>query len=254
MPAAPAPHTARLSWPELHPLRKEIATQLAAVLNDPEQLAALKLTGAAAREFSHNAALFSAPAAPAHEVYTGVLYQALDFARLSDLGRRNARTALAITSALWGLVRLEDQIPAYRLTAGMKLPGIGGITPAWRTALTPVLDPIAAQQIIIDCRSGPYVSMWKPRGADRENWLPVRVFNESRGKRSVVSHNAKYTRGTLARQLLERAKNPILRQDEVTEIAATLPHTKVEITPNLKAGTSQPLRTLDLIVTAPIGD
>src|SRR5690625_5439138 len=132
--------------------------ELDAVLNSQAQSSHLALSGASAREFPLIWQLTSAPAGPAGEVYTGVLFQALGLPGLSDLGRRRARSAIAIASALWGLVGVTDRIPAYRLSAGMKLPGLGGLNALWRPALARALDPIAAQQLIIDCRSGPYES------------------------------------------------------------------------------------------------
>lgn len=236
-----------LSWPELRPEREKIMAELDAVLNSQTQLTQLALTGAAAREFPLNHQLASAPAGPAGEVYTGVLFQALDLPGLSDLGRRRARSAIAIASALWGLVGVTDRIPAYRLSAGMKLPGLGGLNALWRPALARVLDPIAAQQLIIDCRSGPYAAAWKPRGDARKNWVPVRVFRESDGKRSVVSHFAKHTRGLLAHHLLNNAPQIPHTPAQLVAIAADLPGVSAELNPGTGRGTS-PGQTLDLIL------
>lgn len=65
--------------------------------------------------------LRKAPAAPAAEVYTGVLYQRLE---LPDLPAKAQRQVL-ITSALWGMVRPGDRIPYYRLPPKERLDGIG---------------------------------------------------------------------------------------------------------------------------------
>ena len=55
---------------------------------------------------------------------------------------------------------------------------------------------------MVDCRSATYLAAWHPpRSAD---WVQVRVLRELDGKRSVVSHNAKHTRGVLTRHLLTR--------------------------------------------------
>jgi cytoplasmic iron level regulating protein YaaA (DUF328/UPF0246 family) len=53
--------------------------------------------------------LREAPAAPAAEVYTGVLFGRL---QLPKLGKR-ARGRILIASALWGFVRPGDPIPYY---------------------------------------------------------------------------------------------------------------------------------------------
>lgn len=237
-----------MSRPELNPTRLNIVAQLGGVLNSPPKLAAMKLSGAAKREFPLNANLTKSPAGPAHEVYTGVLFQALDYAGLSDLGRRRAPEHVAIASALWGVVSPLDRIPAYRLSAGMKLPDLGAVNALWRAPLKEVLDPIAGENLIIDARSGPYVSMWKPTGQARENWFPVRVFVEKDGERSVVSHHAKHTRGLLARNLLNGAALPETAA-ELAVAAAGMPGIDVEITSAEKPGKSAPLHTLDLIIT-----
>jgi uncharacterized protein len=62
--------------------------------------------------------LREAPAAPAAEVYTGVLYQRLELPKLSAKVRRQ----VLIASFLWGVVRPEDRIPLYRFSR----------RPAWR--------------------------------------------------------------------------------------------------------------------------
>ena len=89
-------------------------------------LKALGLSAGQAGELDRNAALESAPTAPAAEVYTGVLYERL---RLPELGAA-ARGRVLIASALWGVVTPEDRIPAYRLSISARLPRIaraGGV-------------------------------------------------------------------------------------------------------------------------------
>ena len=56
--------------------------------------------------------LRKAPAAPAAEVYTGVLFKRLELPKLSAKARRR----VLIASALWGVVRPDDRIPYYKLS------------------------------------------------------------------------------------------------------------------------------------------
>jgi len=158
--------------------------------------------------------LLKAPAAPAAEVYTGVLYQRLDLASLTAAARRRAAKRLLIASALWGFVRLEDRIPYYKLPPSTKLDGIG---PAawWREALVAAM-PDEAGETIVDMRSGAYVAAWKPKQA---TLLAVRAFREERGKRVAVSHMAKAVRGDVARALLLAKREP-KTPDEVAAVAA----------------------------------
>jgi uncharacterized protein len=168
--------------------------------------------------------LLKAPAAPAAEVYTGVLYQRLDLAGLTAAARRRAAKRMLIASALWGFVRLEDRIPYYRLPPSTKLDGFGPLAAWWREALAAaMLD--SAGETIVDMRSGAYVTAWKPQQA---TLLAVRAFREEKGKRVVVSHMAKAVRGDVARELLLAKREP-KTPDEVAAVVADAGF-KVELT------------------------
>ena len=69
------------------------------------------------------------------------------------------------------------------------------------TVLPAALDAHADGHLLVDCRSSSYAAAWSP-AADRT--VVVNVFQERNGKRTVVSHFAKHTRGELARHLLTR--------------------------------------------------
>ena len=145
--------------------------------------------------------LREAPAAPAAEVYTGVLFKRLELPKLSAKARRQ----VLIASALWGVVRPDDRIPYYKLPPKEKLDGIGPLAKFWRSALAEAL-PDDEGGLIVDMRSGAYSAMWKPK---RAMLLPVRAFTESDGERKAVSHMAKAVRGDVARALLQAKKDPV---------------------------------------------
>jgi cytoplasmic iron level regulating protein YaaA (DUF328/UPF0246 family) len=79
--------------------------------------------------------LRQASAAPAAEVYTGVLYQRLGLAELPAAARRRAAKRVLIASALWGFTRPGDRIPHYKLPPSAKLDGVGPLAAWWRAAL-----------------------------------------------------------------------------------------------------------------------
>lgn len=165
------------------------------------------------------------PAAPAAEIYTGVLYQRLGLTGLTAAARRRAAKRVLIASALWGFVRPQDRIPNYRLPPSTKFKGIGALTAYWRPALATAM-PDEAGETIVDMRSGAYVTAWKPNHA---TLLSVRAFREEKGGRKAVSHMAKAVRGDVARALLlsrAEAKGP----DQVASIAADAGFV-VELTP-----------------------
>jgi cytoplasmic iron level regulating protein YaaA (DUF328/UPF0246 family) len=88
---------------------------------------------------------------------------------------------------------------------GVDLPGVGPLAAAWRDPLAAELDPRAlAGDLVVDCRSAAYLAAWRPPRAVHEQWVQVRVLREVDGRRSVVSHHAKHTRGVLTRHLLTR--------------------------------------------------
>lgn len=155
-------------------------------------------------ELDRNATLRTAPAAPAAEVYSGVLFNHLDLASLAGDDRVRAGERLLIASALWGVVRLEDRIPAYRLGMGARLPRLGGLAAWWRPALTAALP---ADGLVVDCRSSAYAAAWRPAAG---TVVEVRALVEAVGRRTVVSHMAKATRGDVARVLV---RAPVIPTD-----------------------------------------
>jgi cytoplasmic iron level regulating protein YaaA (DUF328/UPF0246 family) len=147
-----------------------------------------------------------APAAPAAEVYTGVLYQRLGLPDLSD-------ERVLIASALWGVVRPADRIPHYKLPITARVPRVASLGALWRAPLAKVLPDEPG--LVLDLRSGGYASLWKPR---RATLLGVRGFTEAPdGSRKVISHTVKAVRGDVARAVLLAPSEPAT-PEEVLEI------------------------------------
>lgn len=159
---------------------------------------ALGISAGQAGDVAIDAALRKAPAAPAAEVYSGVLYERLDLPGLPAAARRRASRQVLIASALWGFVRPEDCIPYYRFPAKARLAGIGPPAAWWREDLAAAM-PDQPGELVVDMRSAAYAAAWKPK---RATSLAVRAFSEAGGKRKAVSHMAKAVRGEVARALL----------------------------------------------------
>jgi uncharacterized protein len=183
--------------------RGAVLEALASVSARDDATTVLGVGASLAAEVARNVDLKSAPAAPAARVYTGVLYAA---AGLADLADDAARDVL-VFSGLWGVVSPADLVPAYRLSMGADLPGVGRLATAWRPHLSAALDARAAGDVVVDCRSATYLAAWKPAttGDAAADWVTVRVVREADGRRTVVSHNAKHTRGVLTGHLLRRS-------------------------------------------------
>lgn len=198
-----------LSAPELTEARARVLDSLVELCSgDPEQArTTLGLSPGLAAEVPRNAGLRTAPTAPVGTIYTGVLYDALGLATLSTSGRRRATNRILVTSSLFGMVRLGDRIPAYRLSGDVSLPGVGTVASAWRAPIDELLAPAAERQLVVDLRSGTYAAFWRPAAGQRGRVVTVRVIHDDGTKRSIVSHFNKATKGRIVRALLEDGRD-----------------------------------------------
>ena len=209
-----------LSFPELNPVREQIAADLVA-LDDP--FTVLGISDKLAAEVEANQQLLTSPTAPAILRYTGVLYDALSAGTLPN----EALQRLAIGSALFGVVRAGDLITHYRLSGDTKLPTrSSSTTPTlksrWGGLITEVLS--SADDLVVDLRSGTYQQLGRLKTA-----ITVRVESvQPDGTRKVVSHFNKHYKGELARVLALSEQDPT-SIDEVAAIARAAGMT-VEIT------------------------
>jgi cytoplasmic iron level regulating protein YaaA (DUF328/UPF0246 family) len=214
-PAAGGPvDLAALAFPALTPVRERLLDKLEHLGSVAPARArkALGLSAGQVDEVARDAALRTAPAAPAGEVYTGVLFERL---RLPELPPA-ARERVLIASALWGVTRPDDRIPAYRLSMGATLPRIPSLAGLWRPALARALPD--APGLVLDLRSGPYAAAWRPRHA---TVVGVRGFTERPdGSRAVISHMAKRVRGDVARIVLGSDAGPASRDDVLDLVRA----------------------------------
>jgi hypothetical protein len=194
-----------LGTPELTPLRTELVADLVGLAEDPDACRrALSISGGQDAEIARNAALRTSPTMPALHRYTGVLYDALDIDSLHGAAAARARARLAVGSALFGLLRADDRIPAYRLSATSKLPGRPGLAARWRPMLEPVLADLADRELVVDLRSGAYVGLGRLADAVRVDV----VTEHPDGRRSVVTHFNKAHKGRLARALVTADSEP----------------------------------------------
>ncbi|MGK5531384.1 peroxide stress protein YaaA [Streptomyces sp. URMC 129] len=208
---------ATLSLPGLAPARERVLEELIALCSGDADATAkarevLGLSEGLAGEVARNAALRTAPARPAGQLYTGVLYDALGLAALSPAARRRARESLLIFSGLWGAVRVTDRIPAYRCSGAVRLPGLGPLAGFWKGPLGEALPEAAGAGPVLDLRSSAYAAMWRPTGDLARRTVTVRVLQarlvDGVEKRSVVSHFNKATKGRVVRALLEAGPLP----------------------------------------------
>lgn len=262
-------------WQEEHltQTRRQLIddVQNTALLADAAQI--FKLGPKNAHEISQNLEVYDAPALAAWQLYDGVLYEAAKFAQIFSYGacaqdgqgqgqgnqpqgsgqgqggqsqadqsqglQRQLEELTLVFSALFGPVRLTDLITPHRLSGSVKLPGQGSVASIWSKALKELLTQQLSGHVVVDLRSSEYGAMYRPtRGSDCLLLnIGVAKVNPATGKRSVVSHWAKHTRGLLAGALLEAVAGAQLSGsegdvDEILQVAAALEGVReVEITP-----------------------
>jgi len=197
-----------LSWPELKKPRATILDALLKICSTSPNRAATAL-GVTANQMpliAQNTRLRSAPAAPAITVYSGVLYDTMNFSALPAAARKRGEARIAIASALWGLLRPSDCIPAYRFSADSRVPGLPPLAKLWSE---PVGEVIAnSSGVIVDLRSGGYEKLAPVPAACAHRAVTLRVLQDRAGTLSVVSHHNKATKGRITAGLLSLAREP----------------------------------------------
>jgi cytoplasmic iron level regulating protein YaaA (DUF328/UPF0246 family) len=126
---------------------------------------------------------------PAITVYTGVLYQGLGWATLTKAAQNRAQKSIAIISAKYGSLKCLDPIEPYKEKIDAAL---------MRAPITKALDAIETE-LVIDCRSSTYQSVWTPPA---DKCVEIKVFSKVDGVKKVITHMSKKTRGEVTRMLL----------------------------------------------------
>lgn len=199
-----------LSLPDLAPARERVLDALVTLCEGDPAAAArvLEVPKSQLDLVDLNARARTSPTARADQVYSGVVYDALSPATLSSAARRRATGRLMVASSLFGLVGPADRIPAYRLSGDAVLPGLGGVAAHWRDTLGPAAEATVGDGLLVDLRSSMYAAFWRPPATLAKRVATVRVLHEVNGKRQVVSHFNKATKGRIVRALLEDGANP----------------------------------------------
>ncbi|HVE64912.1 MAG TPA: peroxide stress protein YaaA [Mycobacteriales bacterium] len=197
---------AALSFPTLTRARRSVIRDVADLCRaDPDRARrVLKLGPSQDDALAYNRRLRRAATLPAAGLYTGVLYEALGYAKLSAAARRRADGSVLVFSGLWGAVRLTDRLPHYKVPISTSL-GVPLVS-LWRHLLAEPLAAAAGGGLVVDLRSTPYAAAWRPSGELARRTVRVAVLAERRVDghvvRQPVSHFNKAAKGRFARALV----------------------------------------------------
>lgn len=189
---------------QLHHARGRVRAALEELSRGDEDIAAkaLKLGVKNRDELQHNLRLDESGVLPAIERYTGVLYDALDVPSLNAAERAWLAEHVLVQSALLGLVGAGDRIPAYRLSAGSRLPGLGApLKRVWSEAHADI--DWAGAGLVLDLRSKDYAAL-APLPNDVGHALHV-VQRGDDGAVRALNHFNKAAKGDLVRRLARSA-------------------------------------------------
>ncbi len=196
-----------LALPELLPQRLQVIDALVAVAADPVATAkALKVSAKQAHAASNaNAMLRDAPALPAIERYTGVLFDALESATLAPAARAWVDENVFVHSAPFGPVVASDLLPDYRMSANATIAALGPLKRFWAAATTAALETIAGE-FVLDLRSEAYVALG-PVPAQATSVFARFVTDGPDGPRAL-NHFNKKAKGELVRDLASTQARP----------------------------------------------
>ena len=185
-----------LSFPALTPARRKAIAGLRAISSSvAASTKALGLGPTQRFEIDRNRAIATSPTMPAIDRYTGVLFDAIGLDGLPESARAFLGDHVVIHSALFGLVRGVDPIPAYRFSHDTRIPS-ASLAKIWREANAGALAAVPG--LVLDLRSESYVHL----GPARDDSVFLRVVTEDgSGHRRALNHFNKHGKGELVRAL-----------------------------------------------------
>lgn len=193
---------ATLALPQLAPQREAVIDAVTALAADPGAAArTLKLSARQRDGVADDAALRAASTLPAVDRYAGVVYDALDAGSLDAAARRWLGDHVMIHSALLGPVGALDPIPRYRLSAGVRLPGLPPLKRVWADAVTAALAQ-ARPRLVLDLRSEAYACLGPVPAGVASAYVRV-ITAAADGRVRALNHFNKHAKGALVRLLAE---------------------------------------------------
>lgn len=176
-------------------------TQLAA--DEVESARVLKLGPKQRGETAVNAGVWLTQTMPAIERFTGVLYDAIDWGGLTSRARQFLHDHVLIQSALFGLIRARDEIPAYRMSFDTRIPNVGPLHKVWSAVGTSVIESLLTDHDtapILDLRSEGYAAL-SPLPEHERTFFVRAVGRATDGTLRQLNHFNKKGKGVFVNRL-----------------------------------------------------
>ncbi len=141
-------------------------------------------------------------------MFDGDVYQTLEMHTLDPAARHHADRRLRILSGLYGLLRPGDDIQAYRLEMGRKIPGhaAGTLYKFWGPQIAEAIVQDARDietDVLLNLASDEYAKSVDRSALSGLSVVSPRFEDEKGSTRKMISFSAKRARGAMARWVLE---------------------------------------------------
>ncbi|MBI1292314.1 peroxide stress protein YaaA [bacterium] len=198
------------AFPTLDPLRDMVLEGLSAVIQRSNRLDLFfELTNdTLADAIRLNSGILTSPTAPARDVYSGVMYDAVAFKTLKAPEKKLFDQKTLIISGLYGLLRPTDLIAPYKLKISSDLGGVvGKLTQFWRRPVSELLRREVRGKVVWDFLPEAHRRVWDSTGetaARHQVRFVKRVVRSGVAEYKTISHHSKSLKGALIRHLLAR--------------------------------------------------
>ncbi len=197
-----------LLFSELTPTRKILLHKYINILQKNDQSELSKIFGLKKeRDINyHNKEIIHELTMKAIERYTGVAFDYLNYRELENEEKMYIDNNVILCSNLFGFLRADDMIPAYKLKQGVAL---GNLKPEkLYKEQSHLLEAYLQDEDILDLRAGFYDKFYKPT----KNYTTLKFIKNGK----VVSHWAKAYRGIVLREV---AKSNINNLEEFMKLS-----------------------------------
>ena len=139
-----------------------------------------------------NQDIFNSPCAPAIERYTGVVYEHIEWATLSEKAKKYMENYVFIFSGLFGILTPMTPIPDYKLKMNVL-----SLQHHWNPILSEALQD---EKPIIDLLPQVHRKAYNP---NKKNVTPVDFLIINKGKKTAAGHFGKAVKGEFIRHMSE---------------------------------------------------